>query len=164
MRGARFARPARGRRGYEADQVDAFLELAAEALAGRARLTPEQVRSVLFAVAPPGRGYDQRQVDHLLDRVEWQLATGRIAPTRLRTGADLRAVRLPRSLRGYDAREVDAFLDRASSTLDGHGGMTSFEVRSTRFAVATGLHRGYRRDAVDALLDELEQELRSRGR
>nr|WP_307722906.1 DivIVA domain-containing protein [Gandjariella thermophila] len=42
--------------------------------------------------------------------------------------------------------------------------MTSFEVRSTRFAVATGLHRGYRRDAVDALLDELEQELRSRGR
>jgi DivIVA domain-containing protein len=42
--------------------------------------------------------------------------------------------------------------------------MTSFEVRSTRFATATGAHRGYSRDAVDALFDELEQELRRRGR
>lgn len=164
MRRARFPRPARGQPGYDPDQVDAFLAVVAEALAGRARLTSDQVRSVMFAVAAPGRGYDQRQVDHLLDRVERQLATGRIASTRLGTGADLRAVRLPRALRGYDAREVDAFLARASSTLDGAGGMTSFEVRGTRFATATGVGRGYSRDAVDALLDELEQELRSRGR
>jgi DivIVA domain-containing protein len=164
VRRARLSRPQRGQRGYHADQVDAFLERAADALAGRAELTAEQVRSVMFEVAPEGRGYDQREVDHLLDRVERQLAFGRIAPTRLRTGADLRAVRLPKGVRGYDAREVDAFLDRASSTLDGHGGMTSFEVRSTRFATAPGLRLGYRVDAVDALLDELEQELRSRGR
>jgi DivIVA domain-containing protein len=144
--------------------VDAFLELVAEALAGRAELTSEQVRSVMFEVAPEGRGYDQREVDRLLDRVEHQLSSGRIAPTRLRTGADLRAVRLPKGLRGYDAREVDAFLGRASSTLDGRGGMTSFEVRSTRFAPAPGMRLGYQMDAVDALLDELDQELRSRGR
>lgn len=165
MRRVRFSRPARSRPGYRADQVDAFLEVVAEALAGRAPLTAERVRSAVFDESPPGRGYDQREVDHLLDRVERQLAAGpRVAPTRLGTGADLRAVRLSKGPRGYDAREVDAFLDRAASTLDGHGRMTSFEVRSTRFATARGLRLGYRVDAVDALLDELEQELRSRGR
>ncbi|KAA2252906.1 DivIVA domain-containing protein [Solihabitans fulvus] len=155
----------RAGRGYLADQVDEFVARIADALSGRVPMRPEEVREVRFAVAESGqRGYDQRPVDELLAEAERQLRTGRVAPTRLRTGADLLAARFRKSQRGYDFDEVDGFLDRAAEALDGQGRMTSTEVRNSRFSITSGLRRGYQAEAVDYLLDELEQELRSRGR
>ncbi|MBB5956343.1 DivIVA domain-containing protein [Saccharothrix tamanrassetensis] len=152
----------RGGKGYDPAQVNAFLLKIADALAGRTRMHPDEVRRVVFHEMPGG--YDQRAVDDFLAGLEWQLRAGSVPPTTLRTGADLRAVKLPRSSNGYDSREVDAFLARAATSLDGQGRMTSSEVRHTRFSTTSGLRRGYQTRAVDALLDELEQEFRSRGR
>ncbi|AHH94160.1 hypothetical protein GCM10010174_04330 [Kutzneria viridogrisea] len=161
----RFPRPGGGRRGYREDEVDAFLEQVAETLAGRGSLTADNVREVTFTQERPGRhGYDPHRVDAFLDQVERQLRRGGVAPTRLRGSSELAAVRLPRAAHGYDPAEVDAFLARAAATLDGRGTMTASEVYRTRFSATSGLRRGYRVSAVDALLDELEQELRSRGR
>jgi DivIVA domain-containing protein len=158
VRTARFERGP----GYDVDEVDAFLAQVAQALTGRGKLTAEQVQEVVFTSRK--HGYRPRDVDAFLDRVYRQLSTGRVAATRLRTGADLLAVRLPKASHGYDSAEVDAFLGRAAATLDGRAAMTASEVFHTRFTGTTGLRRGYRVASVDALLDELEQELRSRGR
>jgi DivIVA domain-containing protein len=158
VRTARFERGP----GYDTDEVDAFLAQVAHALTGRGKLTAEQVREVVFTSRK--HGYRPRDVDAFLERVRQQLSTGRVAATRLRTGGDLLAVRLPKASHGYDPGEVEAFLARAAATLDGRAAMTAGEVFHTRFTGTTGLRRGYRVAAVDALLDELEQELRSRGR
>jgi DivIVA domain-containing protein len=165
VRAARFPRPARGADGYDADQVDEFLAAVADALAGRRQVHPDQVRAVVFRRAASGqRGYDPRPVDEFLAGVEHQLRIGYVPPTALRTGADLLAVALPRGPRGYDPDEVAAFLARAAAALDGRLRMTANEVRNTRFSTTSGLRRGYQVRPVDALLDELEQELRARGR
>ncbi|WP_433268286.1 DivIVA domain-containing protein [Actinosynnema sp. CS-041913] len=152
----------RGGKGYDPAQVDAFLLKIADALAGRTRMHPDEVRRVVFHEMPGG--YDQRTVDDFLAHLERQLRAGAVPPTTLRTGDDLRAVKLRRASNGYDPREVDTFLTRAAASLDGKGRMTSSEVRHTRFSTTSGLRRGYQTRAVDALLDELEQEFRSRGR
>src|SRR6516225_1772226 len=74
-----FAKPPRGKRGYNEDQVDAFLELVEAALrdpTGRT-LTPEQVRTMTFSKPPIGkRGYNEDEVDAFLDLVEQQLEPG----------------------------------------------------------------------------------------
>ncbi|GGP59625.1 DivIVA domain-containing protein [Saccharothrix coeruleofusca] len=154
--------PRKRGRGYDPAQVDAFLRHVANALAQHAGPHPDQVRSVVFHEVPGG--YDQQPVDEFLARLEWQLRSGHVPPTALRSGADLLAVKLPRASSGYDRTEVDAFLTRAAAALEGQGRMSANEVRHTRFSTTSGLRRGYQVRAVDALLDELEQELRSRGR
>ncbi|NUT47423.1 MAG: DivIVA domain-containing protein [Saccharothrix sp.] len=160
VRGTRFPRK-RGK-GYDPAQVDAFVLRIADAFAGRTPLHPDQVRSIAFTEI--AGGYDQRAVDDFLAACEYQLRSGHVPPTALQTGAALLAVKLPRSPNGYDRGEVDAFLVRAAAALDGRGRMTAGEVRHTRFTTTSGLRRGYQVRAVDALLDELEQELRFRGR
>ena len=60
-----------GRRGYAKHEVDAFLDLIAEALAGRNILTPDDIHYVEFTIMPVGmRSYDQAQVDMFLDEAE----------------------------------------------------------------------------------------------
>ncbi len=162
VRGKVFPRKRGGGKGYDPAQVDAFLLKIADALAGRTRMHPDEVRQVVFHELPGG--YDQQLVDDFLSRLEWQLRAGLVPPTGLRTGADVLAVKLPKGSNGYDRGEVDAFLARAAATLDGSGRMSASEVRHTRFSTTSGLRRGYQTRAVDALLDELEQELRFRGR
>ena len=66
-----FGKPRFGRRGYNEDEVDAFLDLIAEALAGRNILTPDDIHYVEFTIMPMGmRSYDQGQVDAFLDEAE----------------------------------------------------------------------------------------------
>ncbi|WP_158842458.1 DivIVA domain-containing protein [Saccharothrix deserti] len=154
--------PRKRGKGYDPAQVDAFLLRIADALAGRTGLHPDQVRTIVFTEI--AGGYDQRTVDDFLAALEHQLRSGHVPPTTLQTGDALLAVKLPRSPNGYDRNEVDAFLGRAAAALDGQGRMTASEVRHTRFSTTSGLRRGYQVRAVDALLDELEQELRFRGR
>ncbi len=71
-----FAKPALGKRGYNEDEVDAFLDLVEAALrdpTGRT-LTPEQVHNVAFAKPALGkRGYNEDEVDAFLDLVEEQM-------------------------------------------------------------------------------------------
>ncbi|WP_197288014.1 DivIVA domain-containing protein [Nocardia sp. NRRL S-836] len=153
----------RKRQGYDPGQVHEFLSIIADALSGRMRLNPDHVQTVRFAAVP--NGYDPRQVDELLHLLEFQVRNGIVPPTGLSTGEDLATRKIPRSSTGYDRVEVDAFLARAAANLDGRGAMTSTEVRNTRFSTTSGLlGRGYQVQAVDALLDDLEQELRFRGR
>jgi DivIVA domain-containing protein len=77
-----FSKPPIGRRGYNEDEVDAFLDLVEAALrdpTGRA-LTPEQVRNVAFSKPPIGkRGYNEDEVDALLDVVEEQMKSQQAA-------------------------------------------------------------------------------------
>ena len=71
-----FSRPPRGKRGYNEDQVDAFLELVEAALRDPTRrvLTPEQVHNMAFSKPPIGkRGYNEDEVDAFLDVVEQQI-------------------------------------------------------------------------------------------
>lgn len=76
VRGIAFGTPPMGKRGYNEDEVDAFLDAIAAALAdpGRRIVTAEQVRTVAFSKPPIGRrGYDEDDVDDFLARVEEQL-------------------------------------------------------------------------------------------
>jgi DivIVA domain-containing protein len=76
VRSVAFAKPALGKRGYNEDEVDAFLDLVEAAVrdpTGRI-LTPEQVRNVAFAKPARGkRGYNEDEVDAFLDLIEAQL-------------------------------------------------------------------------------------------
>ena len=83
LRAVVLRRPGMGRRGYAPEEVDAFLARAAEALdardAGRPPgLTPDEVHDVVFSKPGfgKGRGYDEDQVDVLLDAVEAALRAG----------------------------------------------------------------------------------------
>jgi DivIVA domain-containing protein len=77
LRAVQLGRPGWGRRGYDIEQVDAFLSRVADALdalaGGRAPgVTPAEVHQVVFTKPGlgRGRGYDEDQVDALLDAVE----------------------------------------------------------------------------------------------
>jgi DivIVA domain-containing protein len=81
VRAIAFGKPRFARRGYDEDQVDAFLDLIAEALAGRNILTPDDIHFVEFTIMPIGaRSYDQAQVDLFLDEAEESLIQLRNPP------------------------------------------------------------------------------------
>jgi DivIVA domain-containing protein len=92
-----FAKPAGGKRGYNEDEVDAFLDLVESALrdpAGSA-LTAEDVHMVAFSKPPIGkRGYHEDEVDAFLDLVEENLRS------RQGGGPPPSQVGLPRPLAG----------------------------------------------------------------
>ena len=77
VRDVKFDRPPIGSRGYNCDEVDAFLDRVERALNGTEVLTAAEVREVKFNKPPllARRGYDEDQVDTFLDRVEAELAT-----------------------------------------------------------------------------------------
>ena len=71
-----FSKPPIGMRGYNEDEVDAFLDRVEAALRDPTgcTFTPEQVRDMAFSKPPIGkRGYNEDEVDAFLDRVEAQL-------------------------------------------------------------------------------------------
>jgi DivIVA domain-containing protein len=76
VRNMTFAKPPGGKRGYNEEDVDAFLHLVEAALqdpTGRI-LTAEQVHNKAFAKPRIGqRGYNEDEVDRFLDIVEEQL-------------------------------------------------------------------------------------------
>ena len=83
LRAAQLRRPGWGRKGYDVEQVDAFLARAADALDalsdGRTPgLSADEVHTVVFAKPGlgRGRGYDEEEVDTLLEAVETTLRGG----------------------------------------------------------------------------------------
>jgi DivIVA domain-containing protein len=91
VRNQTFAKPPRGKRGYDEDEVDAYLQVIAAALYGRSRLSANNVHNVAFNKPSLGRrGYDEEQVDAFLDAIEDQLrdrerSTGTAADTSTKT-------------------------------------------------------------------------------
>ncbi|GBE64150.1 hypothetical protein MFM001_06120 [Mycobacterium sp. MFM001] len=76
VRNVAFNKPPIGKRGYNEDDVDAFLDRVEQALRNPSAgiLTPADVRSVVFNKPPIGkRGYNEDEVDAFLDRIEEQL-------------------------------------------------------------------------------------------
>jgi DivIVA domain-containing protein len=63
------------------------------------------------------RGYDRRQVDELLARIDGTLGRGPAVRTPV-TAADVRAARFAKTMRGYAPREVDEALNAAAAELD----------------------------------------------
>jgi DivIVA domain-containing protein len=187
LRAARPGRPGWGQKGYAPAEVDELLARAADALddlaAGRApRMTAEDVHHAVFRKAPFGRdrGYDEDQVDALLDRVERSLRNSPLSGARRDPGHrplaapitadELRAVELgrpPLGRRGYAPDEVDAFLTRAAEALTTLAlrrapQLTADEVHAVVFGKPPlGRGRGYDEDQVDELLDRIEHALRT---
>lgn len=76
-----FDRAPLGRRGYNEDQVDDFLDRVQATLAGRDNLTAADVRQAEFDAAPfIRRGYHEDQVDEFLDLVVEELSRREGAP------------------------------------------------------------------------------------
>jgi len=145
--------------------------------AGLEPVTPRAVREVRFPVVL--RGYDLAQVDALLRRVAAALpAVDEPAPPRWRGEPVAPALgpgpALPSSVRGYLRADVDALLVRCAHSLGDRVGevpelasltgqprtgqpLTADDVERVRFPM---VWRGYRVDAVDALLDRVQQVLR----
>lgn len=78
VRNVKFGMPRVGRRGYNEDDVDAFLDLVESALAGppaaAAALDPEDVESIVFSNPPIGkRGYNKEQVRAFLQHIAAEL-------------------------------------------------------------------------------------------
>jgi DivIVA domain-containing protein len=63
------------------------------------------------------RGYDRRQVDELLARVEATIGRGPAVAVPV-TAADVRAARFTKKMRGYAPAEVDKALEDALAELD----------------------------------------------
>ncbi|MEU2037686.1 DivIVA domain-containing protein [Nocardia niwae] len=178
VRRTRFATPTLGYRGYHADEVDAFLELVAAALAGQGVLAADDLRHVSFGAPRLGqRGYRADQVDEYLDqlRVELEFRQRGVRPVpaahgnghAMLTPDDVQRMRFsPAAVgrRGYNEEEVGAFLDLVAATLvhGGPGSLTLADVEAVRFTEARVGSRGYQRDEVDAFLDLVAAALRRR--
>ena len=63
------------------------------------------------------RGYDRRQVDELLARIDGTLGRGPAVLPAV-TAADVRAARFDKKTRGYAPREVDEALNAAVAELE----------------------------------------------
>jgi DivIVA domain-containing protein len=63
-------------RGYNNDEVDAFLQLAAGRLDGYGNLSVDDVHAVSFSKPSIGkRGYNEDEVDEFLERLEATIAS-----------------------------------------------------------------------------------------
>jgi DivIVA domain-containing protein len=64
-----------GKRGYNEDEVDAFLQLAASRLDGYGQLSADDVHAASFSKPPIGkRGYNEDEVDAFLAVLEATIA------------------------------------------------------------------------------------------
>ncbi len=75
VRSATFDKPPWGKRGYNEDEVNAFLQLVADRLDGYGQLSADYVRVVAFDKPPIGkRGYNEDQVDEFPDTLATTIA------------------------------------------------------------------------------------------
>jgi DivIVA domain-containing protein len=75
VRYATFGKPPWGKRGYNKDEVDAFLQWAASRLDGYGNLSVADVHGMSFSKPPIGkRGYNEDEVDPFLDALEATIA------------------------------------------------------------------------------------------
>ncbi len=170
-----FPRARSGKPGYDAAEVDAFLERAREAFSAPAGedalLTSDEIRHTAFRVVRKD-GYSARHVDSALERLEEAFASREREHAIARVGseayyADVRAAaqeiidRLARPegarfrrvsplTRGYHPADVDAFSTRISAYFEKGQSLPIETVRTIAFR---SRYRGYHETQVDLLLD-----------
>ncbi|MFB9906805.1 DivIVA domain-containing protein [Allokutzneria oryzae] len=162
-----FKKPARGKAGYDDEEVDAFLDRIEATLRGEDSLTAKKIKAARFKPAKRrGDAYDEDQVDAFLRRITRQLEDDELAdlPTEIteRKAPPVRdkireqAFRPPvPGGRGYDEKQVNAFLERIEATMRGKDTITPQQVADIRFTPPRRGKPGYDADGVDALLDRL---------
>jgi DivIVA domain-containing protein len=75
VRSVEFHRAPFGKRGYDEEEVDLFLDRIEATLRGKDTISAHDIEGVLFSKPPIGkRGYNEIQVDEFLDQVEATLA------------------------------------------------------------------------------------------
>ncbi|GHH54587.1 DivIVA domain-containing protein [Lentzea cavernae] len=169
-----FHRPPRGQRGYDAAEVDAFLDRVEGTMKSKDILTREDVLGVKFSTATRDPGYDVNEVNVFMELVADTL---RSTPQRQQASApaqgahatsqamrpavrlspdDVAAVRFhkPRpGTRGYHEGQIDAFLDRIEQTLRGRDNLTAQQVQDAVFGETAPGTFGYDSEDVDTFLD-----------
>ncbi|MDX8056397.1 DivIVA domain-containing protein [Lentzea sp. BCCO 10_0798] len=169
-----FHRPPRGQRGYDAAEVDAFLDRVEGTMKSKDILTREDVLNVKFSTATRDPGYDVNEVNVFMELVADTL---RSTPQRAQASApakgahatsqamrpavrlspdDVAAVRFhkPRpGTRGYHEGQIDAFLDRIEQTLRGRDNLTAQQVQDAVFGETAPGTFGYDEEDVDTFLD-----------
>ncbi|MFD4644685.1 DivIVA domain-containing protein [Lentzea sp. NPDC058436] len=169
-----FHRPPRGQRGYDAAEVDAFLDRVEGTMKSKDILTREDVLGVKFSTATRDPGYDVNEVNVFMELVADTL---RSTPQRVQAAApaqgahatsqamrpavrlspdDVAAVRFhkPRpGTRGYHEGQIDAFLDRIEQTLRGRDNLTAQQVQDAVFGETAPGTFGYDSEDVDTFLD-----------
>lgn len=169
-----FHRPPSGQRGYDAAEVDAFLDRVEDTMRSRDILTREDVLNVKFSNATRDPGYDVNEVNVFMELVADTL---RSTPQRQQAAApalgahatsqalrpavrlspdDVAAVRFhkPRpGTRGYHEGQIDAFLDRIEATLRGADNLTAQQIQDAVFGETAPGTFGYDEEDVDTFLD-----------
>ncbi|MDX8034770.1 DivIVA domain-containing protein [Lentzea sp. BCCO 10_0856] len=169
-----FHRPPKGHRGYDAAEVDAFLDRVEDTMRSRDILTREDVLGIKFSNATRDPGYDVNEVNVFMELVADTL---RSTPQRQQAAApaqgahatsqalrpavrlspdDVAAVRFhkPRpGTRGYHEGQIDAFLDRIENTLRGRDNLTAQQVQDAVFGETAPGTFGYDEEDVDTFLD-----------
>lgn len=167
-------------RGYDPDEVDAFLTKAQKAYSDPSSqgFDAQTVANVTFSKAR--RGYRPELVDAALDRLasafiqrkRTQIVARLGEETWLNQTYDLAKSLYPRILRpagkrfrdargwGYSKEEVDELLDRLAKFFDGKDSLTASEIRQTAFTGAKNAE-GYDQAVVDVYLDRAVQVLTS---
>jgi DivIVA domain-containing protein len=169
-----FHRPPKGARGYDAAEVDAFLDRVEGTMRSRDILTREDVLNVKFSTATRDPGYDVNEVNVFMELVADTL---RSTPQRQQAAApalgahatsqalrpavrlspdDVAAVRFhkPRpGTRGYHEGQIDAFLDRIEATLRGRDNLTAQQIQDAVFGETAPGTFGYDEEDVDTFLD-----------
>lgn len=169
-----FHRPPRGQRGYDAAEVDAFLDRVEATMRSRDILTREDVLNVKFSTATRDPGYDVNEVNVFMELVadtlrstpQRQQATApaqgahatsqALRPAVRLSPDDVAAVRFhkPRpGTRGYHEGQIDAFLDRIENTLRGKDNLTSQQIQDAVFGETAPGTFGYDEEDVDTFLD-----------
>lgn len=138
---AAFGRASLVDRGYDAADVDDFLDRAEEMLA-----------TLCQEVEPVLGGQSDQKLPLLPEG-------GLLAATDL---ADTSPAKAPLGKRGYHEKEVDRFLGRIEATLRGEDHLSAGTVHSVAFSRSPRGRRGYDERTVDVLLDRAEETLRWR--
>jgi DivIVA domain-containing protein len=170
-----FPRTRSGKRGYDVDQVEDFLEEARRAYSADPTLpgaiSASSIRQIAFAMEKGG--YSPIHVDAALERLEDAFATRERDRTMAQQGgkegwygqarstAQVVLDRLDRPIgekftrtgiltQGYATKDVDAFAERLLDYFQNGKPMSVEEVRTIAFR---GTKRGYSEAQVDLLLD-----------
>ena len=169
-----FPRTRRSRRGYNVEQVEAFLEEARRAYSAEpgesVTVSAESIRRTAFAMQRAG--YSPSEVDAALERLEdafagrerqhliddggeaaWQAEADTLTQeivARLSRPDGQRFARAGILTNGYNRSEVDKFASRLSRYFSDSKPMTIGEVRAAAFRSQKG---GYREAQVDLFLD-----------
>jgi DivIVA domain-containing protein len=162
----------KGKRGYDVDEVDAFLDEARKAYAGDASLGIDSARIRRTAFALIKNGYSTAHVDAALERLEDAFASRERERavsagsestwfSAARSGAEDIVARLERPqghrfdrvsilTTGYHPRDVDRLTRRLHGYFTDGRPLSIDDVRASVFRAKRG---GYRESQVDLLLD-----------